>query len=114
MNVFLKLDEEYRTTRAALVEAGIDMTGSIDALYRDWRRWHDKLQERSEGEPVESADVDRWWALHLAQFRTLCDPPHVAARAERVRKDRNPVRQRTAPVRSTSSFGAVSLTAQKD
>ncbi len=125
MSAALKLDEEYRSTRAALVKAGIDMTDSIDALYRDWRRWHDKAQSRSAGERIEAANVDRWWALHLAQFRTLFDPPHVAARAERARKDRNPVRPRTHPVRSTGSlalsqsdstgsFGAISLTAQRD
>jgi len=90
------------------------MTGSIDALYRDWRRWHDKLQERSEGETVESASVDRWWALHLAQFRTLIDPLHVAARAERVRKDRNPVRPRTDPVQKTNPPEAMSLTIQRE
>jgi hypothetical protein len=33
------LEEQYRFTRAALVSAGLDMNGSIDALYRDWRRW---------------------------------------------------------------------------
>ena len=38
----LKLDEEYRLTRAALINGGVDMTGSMDALYRDWRRWRYK------------------------------------------------------------------------
>ena len=42
MTAILKLDKEYRLTRAALVNAGVDMTGSMDALYRDWRRWRDK------------------------------------------------------------------------
>ncbi len=83
MNALLKLDEEYRSTRAALVDAGINMTDSIDALYRDWRRWREKTSRESVG----IANADRWWALHLAQFRSLIDPLRVAARAERVRKD---------------------------
>jgi hypothetical protein len=42
VNATLKLAEEYRSTRAALVNAGVNMTDSIDALYRDWRRWRDR------------------------------------------------------------------------
>ena len=38
------LEEEYRLTRSALVKAGLDMTASMDALYRDWRRRRDKLE----------------------------------------------------------------------
>ena len=38
----ISLEEEYRLTRTALVNAGLNMTGSMDALYRDWRRWRDK------------------------------------------------------------------------
>ena len=37
----INLEEQYRLTRAALVNAGLDMNGSIDALYRDWRRWRE-------------------------------------------------------------------------
>ena len=44
MSAILKLDEEYRLIRAALVSAGVDMTDSMDALYRDWRRWRDKFE----------------------------------------------------------------------
>ena len=35
------LEAEYRRTRAALLNAGVDMTDNMDALYRDWRRWRD-------------------------------------------------------------------------
>ena|SRR5579859_4018917 len=94
----LKLDEEYRTTRAALINAGINMTGSIDALYRDWLRWRNKSKSRSGIDNLAVERADRWWGLHLAQFRSLIDPPHVAARAERVRKDRNVVRTKAHPV----------------
>jgi len=34
----INLEQEYRLTRAALVSAGLDMNGSIDALYCDRRR----------------------------------------------------------------------------
>lgn len=97
MTAILNLDEEYQSTRAALVKAGINMTDSLDALYRDWHRWRDKSQSRSAGASVGAANADRWWALHLAQFRTLIDPLRVAARAERVRKDRIAVRPRSHP-----------------
>jgi hypothetical protein len=91
----LKLDEEYRLIRTALVDAGIDMTDSMDALYRDWRRWRDKPRAVGAVARFGIGDADQWWARHLAQFRSLIDPPHVAARAERARKDRTIVR--TAP-----------------
>jgi len=94
MSAVLKLDEEYQSTRAALVNAGIDMTDSIDALYRDWRRWRRKSKSRTADESLNVANLDRWWALHLAQFRSLIDPLRVAARAERARKDRDAVRPR--------------------
>jgi poly-gamma-glutamate capsule biosynthesis protein CapA/YwtB (metallophosphatase superfamily) len=97
MSAVLKLDEEYRSTRAALVNAGINMTDSIDALYRDWRRWRDKSKSRAAVDSGGVANADRWWALHLAQFRSLIDPLRVAARAERVRKDRDAVRPRPHP-----------------
>ena len=38
----ISLEEKYRLTRKALVKAGLDMTGGMDALYRDWRRWRDR------------------------------------------------------------------------
>jgi hypothetical protein len=88
MRATLKLDEEYRSTRAALIGAGIKMTDSIDALYRDWLRWRNKSRSRAGVDNITAAHADRWWTLHLIQFRTLIDPVHVAARAERVRKDR--------------------------
>ena len=97
MSAVLQLDEEYRLTRAALVKAGINMTDSIDALYRDWHRWRDKSQSRSAGESADAANLDRWWSLHLAQFRSLIDPLRVAARAERVRKDQSAVRPKPHP-----------------
>jgi hypothetical protein len=90
----VNLDAEYRLTRAALVNAGVDMTDSMDALYRDWRRWRDKSKSLAGIDRVGLADVDQWWARHLAQFRSLIDPLHVAARAERARKDGSAVRAR--------------------
>lgn len=87
------LENEYRLTRAALVNAGVDMSDSMDALYRDWRRWREKPPKSlALIDRVQMAGVDRWWAQHLAQFRSLVDPPHVAARAERAHKDRSAVR----------------------
>jgi hypothetical protein len=35
----INLEKQYHLTRAALISAGLDMNGSIDALYRDWRRY---------------------------------------------------------------------------
>jgi predicted pyridoxine 5'-phosphate oxidase superfamily flavin-nucleotide-binding protein len=94
VSAILKLDEEYRLVRAAVVNAGVDMTDSMDALYRDWRRWRDKLEPLAAVDSVGVANADQWWAHHLAQFRRLIDPLHVAARAERARKDRSVVRAR--------------------
>ena len=88
MTATLTLDEEYQLTRAALVNGGVDMTDSMDALYRDWRRWRGKLESRARGDSATIGKADRWWSDHLAQFRCLIDPRHVAARAERARKDR--------------------------
>ncbi len=100
VTTIVNLDADYRSIRAALVNAGIDMTDSMDALYRDWRRWRDKPGSLALVDGVGVANVDRWWARHLAQFRSLIDPPHVAARAERARKDRGAVRARPHPVGS--------------
>ena len=63
------LEEQYRFTRAALVSAGLDMNGSIDALYRDWRRWRDTPNPLAPPDRVAIGRADRWWARHLAQFR---------------------------------------------
>ena len=81
------LEEQYRFTRAALVSAGLDMNDSIDALYRDWRRWRDKPNLLAPPDRVAIGNADQWWARHLAQFRCLIDPIHVTARAARARKD---------------------------
>jgi hypothetical protein len=97
MTTTLKLDDEYRLTRAALVNAGVDMTDSMDALYRDWRRWRHVFESRAAVNSVGVANTDQWWAHHLAQFRCLIDPIHVAARAERARKDRSAARARPHP-----------------
>lgn len=102
MSAIAKLDEEYQLTRAALVNAGIDMTDSIDALYRDWRRWRDKPKSLAAVDRVGIGDADQWWARHLMQFRSLIDPPHVAARAERARKDRT-IARTAHPARSKRS-----------
>ena len=83
----MNLDEEYKLVRASMVRAGLDMTGSIDALHRDWRRWRDKSRARKSADLSAAGVADQWWARHLEQFRALIDAPHVAARAERVRKD---------------------------
>jgi hypothetical protein len=92
MTTIFKLDEEYRVIRAAVVNAGVDMTDSMDALYRDWRRRRNKLESLVAVDSVAVANVDQWWAQHLTQFRCLIDPLHVAARAERTRKDQSAVR----------------------
>jgi hypothetical protein len=83
----INLEREYRSTRAALGNAGLDMNGSIDALYRDWHRWRDRSQSLSQLNRVAIGTADQWWARHLAQFRCLIDPVHVTARAVRASKD---------------------------
>jgi hypothetical protein len=97
MTATVNLDAEYRSTRAALVRAGIDMTDSMDALYRDWCRWRDQSKSPAAAARGTMVDADRWWARHLEQFRSLIDAPHVAARAERARKDQVAVRHDRAP-----------------
>ena len=47
MTTIVDLDAEYRLTRAALVDAGVEMTDSMDTLYRDWRRWRDRSGARA-------------------------------------------------------------------
>jgi hypothetical protein len=49
----ITLEEKYHLTRKALVKARLDMTGGMEALYRDWRRWRDKLESMV---PVDSGD----------------------------------------------------------
>jgi hypothetical protein len=78
----ISLEEEYRLTRTALVNAGLNMNGSMDALYRDWRRWRDKFESMVPLDSVATGQVDQWWARHLAQFRCLIDSTrHGAGRA---------------------------------
>jgi predicted pyridoxine 5'-phosphate oxidase superfamily flavin-nucleotide-binding protein len=88
MTTSVDLDAEYRLTRAALANAGVEMTDSIDALYRDWRQWRQRSGARTTVDRHGVANADRWWAHHLAQFRSMIDPVQVAARAERARKQR--------------------------
>jgi hypothetical protein len=88
MSAALQLNEEYQLTRAALVNAGIEMTDSMDTLYREWRRWRGGLGSRVRANSAAVGEADQWWSYHLAQFRSLIDPRHIAARAERARKDR--------------------------
>lgn len=90
------LDAEYRLIRAALADAGLSLTDSMDALYRDWRRWREKAKSLGGVDRERMADADQWWARHLAQFRSLIDPSHLAARAERARKDESVVRREAA------------------
>jgi len=92
MTAIADLEAEYRLTRAALLNAGVDMTDSMDALYRDWRRWRDQPKSLAPVDRARVAGLDQWWARHLEQFRSLIDAPHVAARAERTRKDQSAVR----------------------
>ena len=101
MTVIVDLEAEYRLTRAALVNAGVDMTDSMDALYRDWRRWRGQRKSLAPLDRARIAVLDDWWARHLEQFRSLIDQPHVAARAERTRKDQDAVR--TSPHHRGSS-----------
>ncbi len=86
----ISLEETYRLTRNALVKAGLDMSGSMDALYRDWRRWREKLESMVPPDRVAIGKVDQWWAQHLGQFGCLIDPLHLTARAVRARKDSAP------------------------
>jgi hypothetical protein len=97
MTAVVDLEAEYRLTRAALMNAGVDMTDSMDALYRDWRRWRDKPKSLAPIDRAQVAGVDHWWARHLAQFRSLIDPPHVEARAKRARKDQSAVGTKRHP-----------------
>ena len=61
----ISLEEKYRLTRKALVKAGLDMTGGMDALYRDWRLWRDRSMAARDS--VAIGKLDRWWARHLVQ-----------------------------------------------
>ena len=106
MTCRIDLEAEYRMTRVALVNAGVDMTDSMDALYRDWRRWRDKANSQAPVDSAGVAGVDQWWACHLAQFRSLIDSRHVVARAVRARKDQSAVRSRPHLGRSSSLAGS--------
>ena len=105
----ISLEEKYRLTRKALVKAGLDMTGGMDVLYRDWRRWRDKVESMLPVDSVAIGKVDEWWARHLVQFACLIDPSHVTARAVRARKDSARVGEDSSP-RNT----AVSSLTQSD
>ena len=107
MATIVDLDAEYRMTRAALVDAGVDMTDSIDALYRDWRRWRDKFQSKAAADRARAVNPDLWWSRHLAQFRSLTDSLHAAARAERARKDHVAARVKHHPAQSAHSAALV-------
>ena len=58
MTDIVDLEAEYRLTRAALVNAGVDMTDSMDALYRDWRRWRDQRKSLAPVDRVRVAVLD--------------------------------------------------------
>jgi len=83
----INLEKEYRSTREALVNAGLEMNGSIDALYHDWHRWRRQPKTLGATDRVAIGNPDEWFARHLAQFRCLIDSVHVTARAIRSRKD---------------------------
>jgi len=101
VKAIVDLEAEYRLTRAALLHAGVDVTDSMDALYRDWRRWRAQRKSLAPVDRARIAGLDDWWARHLKQFRSLIDPSHVAARAGRTRKDQSAVR--TSPRHRGSS-----------
>jgi len=96
MHAVIDLEAEHLLTRAAVMKAGVDVTDSIDGLYRDWRRWRDGRSSSAPTNLAQAAYVDQRWVRHLAH-RSLIDPPHVAARAERVRKDESAVHTRPHP-----------------
>ena len=96
MSAIVDLEAEYRLTRAALLNAGVDITDSMDALYRDWRRWRDQPKFLAPVDRTRVAGLDQWWSRHLEQFRSLIDAPNAAARAERTRKDQSAVRTSTS------------------
>jgi hypothetical protein len=73
MTAIVHLEAEYRLTRAALLNAGVNMTDSMDALYRDWRRWRDQPKSLAPVDRARVASLDQWWARHLEQFRSLID-----------------------------------------
>ena len=108
MSAIVDLEAEYRLTRAALLNAGVDITDSMDALYRDWRRWREQRKSLAPVDHARVAGLDQWWAGHLEQFRSLIDPPHVAARAERTRKDQCAVRTSPHPGGSSNLIGSAS------
>ena len=83
----IDLQQEYHSTREALANAGLDMNGSIDALYRDWCRWREQPKSLGPTGGVAIGNVDQWFIRHLVQFRSMMDSVHVAARAIRSRKD---------------------------
>jgi hypothetical protein len=105
MSAIVDLEAEYRLTRTALLNAGVDITDSMDALYRDWRRWREQRKSLAPVDHARVAALDQWWARHLEQFRSLIDPPHVAARAERTRKDQSAVRTSPHPGGSNNLIG---------
>jgi hypothetical protein len=69
----------------------------LDGVHFDWRWRRNKLESLVAVDSVGVANADQWWSQHLARFRCLIDPVHVAARAERTRKDRSAVRARPHP-----------------
>src|SRR6516165_11570342 len=108
MTAIVDLEAEYWLTRAALLNAGVDMTDSMDALYRDWRRWRDQPKSLAPVDRARVAGLDQWWARHLEQFRSLIDAPNAAARAERTRKDQCAVRTSPHPGGSSNLIGSAS------
>jgi hypothetical protein len=106
LSEIVDLEGEYRLIRAALLNAGLDMTDSIDALYRDWQRWRDKPKSFGHLNSLGVSDVDQWWARHLEQFRRLIDPSHLLARAQRARKDQITVRSKSTSCVAVARFSA--------
>jgi hypothetical protein len=60
MTAIVDLEAEYRLTRAALLNAGVDMADSMDALYRDWRRWRDQPKSLAPVDRARLAGLDQW------------------------------------------------------
>jgi hypothetical protein len=55
------LEQEYRLIRIDLANAELDVNGSVDSLYRDWRRWRDKPEVLSLPNRVAIDNADQWW-----------------------------------------------------
>jgi len=84
MHAVVDLEAEYRLTRAALMKAGVDVTDSMDGLYRDWRRWRDKRRSLAPTDPVVPSRVPVPGHRHSVSHYHFM-PKHVASGTRRFR-----------------------------